>query len=65
MNGVVAALVPIAGVIALGWTLRRTRLVAAELWGGVNRLAYQALLPALLFSTISTADYAALPAGPF
>ena len=65
MNGVVAALVPIAGVIALGWTLRRTGLVAAELWGGVNRLAYQALLPALLFSTISTADYAALPAGPF
>ncbi|MEO1038164.1 MAG: AEC family transporter [Pseudomonadota bacterium] len=65
MSPVVDALIPIAGVIALGWGLRRSGLVAAELWAGVNRLAYQALLPALLFSTISRADYASLPAGPF
>lgn len=65
MNPVVEALIPIFGVIALGWGLRRSRLVAAELWTGINRLSYQALLPALLFSTISRADYAGLPAGTF
>ena len=65
MNPVLDALIPIGGVIALGWGLRRSGLVKAELWGGVNRLSYQALLPALLFATISTADYAGLPAGAF
>lgn len=62
---VVHALIPIFGVIALGWGLRRTGLVARDLWGGINRLSYQALLPAVLFSTISRADYAGLPAGSF
>ncbi|WP_439636861.1 AEC family transporter [Oceanicaulis sp.] len=65
MTGVADALIPIFGVIALGWIMRRSGLVRTELWLGVNRLSYQALLPALLFSTISRADYAGLPAGPF
>lgn len=55
MNAVASALIPIFGVIALGWALRRSNLVRADLWPGINRLSYQALLPALLFSTISTA----------
>ena len=65
MTAVADALIPIFGVIALGWIMRRSGLVRTELWLGVNRLSYQALLPALLFSTISRADYAGLPAGPF
>lgn len=65
MNPVVAALIPIAGVIALGWALRRSGLVRLELWAGVNRLSYQALLPALLFSTISTAEIEGGEAAPF
>ena len=65
MNPVITALIPIAGVIALGWGLRRSKLVRAELWAGVNRLSYQALLPALLFSTISTAQLEGGEAGPF
>lgn len=65
MNPVVAALIPIAGVIALGWGLRRSGLVRLELWAGVNRLSYQALLPALLFSTISTAEIEGGEAAPF
>lgn len=56
MNPIIAALIPISGVIALGWALRRSGLVRAELWAGVNRLSYQALLPAMLFSAISTAQ---------
>lgn len=65
MSPVATALIPIFGVIALGWALRRSKLVRTELWLGVNRLSYQALLPALLFSTISTADFDGLNAGPF
>ncbi|MGY6533089.1 AEC family transporter [Glycocaulis sp.] len=65
MSPILAALVPVFGVIALGWGLRRTGLVAAPLWGGINRLSYQALMPAMLFSTIVAADFASLPAGPF
>jgi len=62
---VVAALIPVFGVIAAGWALRRSGVVATELWAGISRLSYTALLPALLFSTISTADVGALDAGPF
>ena len=65
MSPVVDALIPIAGVIALGWLLRKTGLVRAELWGGINRLSYQALLPALLFSTISRAELDIGEAGAF
>ncbi|MGP1276462.1 MAG: AEC family transporter [Caulobacterales bacterium] len=65
MNPVVIALFPVFGVIALGWLLRRSGLVAAPLWAGINRLSYQALMPAFLFVTISRADYDAVPAGSF
>ncbi|MFW5661752.1 MAG: AEC family transporter [Oceanicaulis sp.] len=65
MSEVAAALVPIFGVIALGWALRRSTLVRLELWPGINRLSYQALLPALLFSTISRAEIEGAEAGAF
>jgi hypothetical protein len=65
LNPVADALIPIFGVIALGWALRRSNLVRLELWPGINRLSYQALLPALLFSTISTAQIEGGEAGPF
>lgn len=65
MSLIIAALIPIAGVIALGWTLRRTGLVGPALWPSINRLSYQALLPALLFSTISTAQFDGGQAGLF
>lgn len=65
MNAVASALLPIFGVIALGWGLRRSGLVRADLWFGVNRLSYQALLPALLFSTISTAELQGAQTLPF
>ena len=64
-GSLIGGLIPVAGVIALGWTLRRTGLVPEELWAGVTRLSYQALLPALLFATIARADTAGLPAGRF
>ena len=65
MNSVAGALLPIFGVIALGWALRRSGLVRADFWPGINRLSYSALLPALLFSSISTADTNLSGALPF
>jgi hypothetical protein len=65
LSAVAAALIPIFGVIALGWALRQSGLVRVELWPGINRLSYQALLPALLFSTISTAEIQGAQTVPF
>lgn len=65
MSGLITGLVPIAAAIALGWVARRTGLVRADLWAGVNKLAYLVLLPALLFVTIGQADLAGDEAGTF
>ncbi|MCW5725648.1 MAG: AEC family transporter [Maricaulaceae bacterium] len=65
MNALLTALVPIGALIALGWALRRSNLVPENLWGGVSRLSYIALMPAFLFSVISRADYSELTAGAF
>jgi len=65
MTPIIAGLVPIAATIALGWTARKTNLVRAELWPGINKLAYLVLLPALLFVTIARTNVGNLEAGPF
>lgn len=60
-----SGLVPIAAAIALGWAVRRSGLIPADLWGGINKLAYLVLLPALLYVTIARAGFTGLNAGPF
>ncbi len=65
MNAVTTALLPIFGVITLGWALRRTGIVPTDFWPKINRLSYQALLPALLFSSISTTSQDLTTAIPF
>lgn len=65
MNAVATALLPIFGVITLGWVLRRSGIVPADFWPKINRLSYQALLPALLFSSISTTSQDLTTAIPF
>lgn len=49
----------------LGHVIRRTLVGVPEFWGGVDRLAYWVLLPALLFAKISTMQIAAGFVGPF
>ena len=65
MSLAASALIPLVGVIVVGWFLRRSTLVPAEFWAGINKLSYQALLPATLFSVISLADFSELQAGSF
>lgn len=55
------ALMPVILVIASGYLIARTGLITGEQWRGVERLAYFVLFPAVLFSTISKADFASVP----
>jgi len=52
---VLAIVLPVFLVIALGVVLTRTRFIGAELIGELNRLTYFVGLPAYLFSSISEA----------
>jgi predicted permease len=49
---VVDALVPVLVLIALGHGLARIRFVEAAVWGGIERLTYFVLVPALLVGTL-------------
>jgi len=64
MSPLLGALLPVFGVIALGWGLRRSGLVKADAWPGISRLTYVGLSPALLFSVISRADLSSISVGP-
>src|SRR4051812_50219631 len=48
IGAILLALAPAAGLIALGWWLRRARFLPDAFWPGAERLAYFILLPALL-----------------
>ena len=65
MNPIISALVPVFGVIFLGWLLRRSNLLPDDSWGPISRLAYLGLSPALLFSSISHADLSDIQLGSF
>ncbi len=57
---VLAALVPVVLVIALGWGLRQADVLAETFWSGAERLCYVVLLPAFLAHGLGTADLAAV-----
>ena len=65
MNSIISALVPVFGVIFVGWLLRRSHLLPEDSWGPISRLAYLGLSPALLFSSISHADLDNIQLGSF
>lgn len=65
MNSIITALVPVFGVIFVGWLLRRSHLLPEDSWGPISRLAYLGLSPALLFSSISHADLSDIQLGSF
>lgn len=56
-----AALAPVILVIACGYLIARTGLITGEQWRGVEKLAYIVLFPAVLFRTISQADFSSFP----
>jgi predicted permease len=65
MNHIAAALLPVFGIIFIGWLLRRSHLLPDASWGPISRLAYLGLSPAILFTSIARADLSQIQLGPF
>ncbi len=53
---VITSLLPIFALIVLGFTLRKSNLVPAEQWRGVELISYWLLFPALLIITLAQAQ---------
>lgn len=64
MSGVIAGVLPVFGLIALGWILRRIDFLAEEGWRAVERLSYFVLYPAFLIPAVWRADFDGDAAGP-
>ncbi len=64
MSATLAALAPVALVIALGWGLKRARFPGDAFWAPAERLTYYVLFPALLVNNLASAPLAALPVAP-
>ena len=57
MTSTLAAIVPVALLLTLGWALRRHHALGDRgLWDPLEHLTYSALSPALFLSSIARAD---------
>lgn len=63
MTDVIAALVPVFAIIALGTVLRVVRLLDDSGWRAIERLTYFVLFPCFLFGAIAFADFSSAPVG--
>ncbi len=61
MLTVIASLIPVFLLMALGYGLRRTLLTRDDHWIGLEQLVYYVLFPALLIETLARADLSAVP----
>lgn len=61
LNLILATIVPIALLIALGHGLRRQGFLGESFWPAAERLSYFVLLPALFMHGLATADLTGLP----
>lgn len=61
MAVVLGALLPVFMLIALGLVLRRVLLTEDAHWGGLERVVYYVLFPALLILTLARADLETVP----
>ncbi|SFS44457.1 AEC family transporter [Brevundimonas viscosa] len=64
MNGLLAGIVPVFAMIALGWGLKQVRFLADDGWRAVERLTYFVFYPAFLVPAVWGADFSAGTAGP-
>lgn len=63
MTDVIAALVPVFAIIALGSALRIVRILDDSGWRAIERLTYFVLFPCFLFGAIAFADFSTAPVG--
>jgi predicted permease len=64
MNGLLAGIVPVFAMIALGWGLKVRGFLSDDGWRAVERLTYFVFYPAFLVPAVWKADFAAGTAGP-
>lgn len=64
MSGLLAGIVPVFAMIALGWTLKVRGLLGDDGWRAVERLTYFIFYPAFLVPAVWKADFSAGVAGP-
>ncbi len=57
MIAVLTAITPIVGVLLLGKAVATTRIVSEEGWLGLESITYYVLLPAIIISKLSIADF--------
>ena len=65
MLTIIASLLPVFIMIAVGFGLRKSGLVPAEHWRGVELISYWLLIPALLITVLSNADLSINQAATF
>src|ERR1700761_9667425 len=58
---VIAALMPVFLLMALGAVLKRTLMPLETQWHGLERLTYYVLFPMLLIQTLVKADFSKVP----
>jgi malonate transporter len=63
MSDVIAALIPVFAIIALGTCLRVVKLLDESGWRAIERLTYFVLFPCFLFGAIAFADFSTAPVG--
>lgn len=64
MSGLLAGIVPVFAMIALGWGLKVRGLLADDGWRAVERLTYFIFYPTFLVPAVWKADFSAGVAGP-
>jgi malonate transporter and related proteins len=65
MSTALAAILPVFGVIGLGFAAKRLNFVPATAWPAVNSFGYWMLYPAFLFSTVASTDFSGPQTLPF
>lgn len=65
MIGALNAIVPVFGVIAIGFLAKKLKVVPDSAWPAVNSFGYWLLYPAFLFSTVASADFSGPQTLPF
>jgi malonate transporter len=53
MSAIVDIIVPVFGMVLVGWAIGRTRLLSAEGLRGLVNVTFYALFPALLFRSMA------------
>ncbi len=61
MPPVLDSLIPVFLVICLGWALKASNFVTEPQWDGIERVTYHVFIPALIITTMASADLSSVP----